>query len=286
MRVRAHAKINLSLEVLNRRPDGFHNLRSVFQTISLFDTLDIDAERSRRRSVLVESDVEIPGENLIVRAAHAVLDALRVQADVRCRLRKKIPMGGGLGGGSTDAAAVLRVLPELLGKPLPTERLIEIGAGLGSDVPVFLIGGTVLGLGRGTELYPLPDLSPLPVLLVAPPVHVSTADAYRALARSEDLPYQRNSTAAVCRALAATGDWRGACVNDFESAVFAAHPAIGSMRRKLERLGANPARMTGSGACVFGVFESAAARDAAALEFSRERVFRVRLLPRSRRVLT
>lgn len=285
MRVRAYAKINLSLEVLNRRTDGFHNLRTVFQTISLFDTLDIEAVRSRRRSVTVESDVEIPGENLIARAAHAVLGALRMQADVRCRLRKKIPMGGGLGGGSTDAAAVLRVLPELLGKPLPTEHLIEIGAGLGSDVPVFLIGGTVLGLGRGTELYPLPDLPALPVLLVAPAVHVSTADAYRALGRLEDERYERNATAVVARGLASGGEWRGACVNDFESAVVAAHPVIGSIRRKLERLGGRPARMTGSGACVFGVFESAAARDGAALEFSRERVFRVRLLPRSGHVL-
>lgn len=286
MRVRAYAKINLSLEVLNRRPDGFHNLRTVFQTVSLFDILEIDATRSRRRSVALESDVDIPGENLIVRAAHAVLDELRIHADVRCRLTKKIPMGGGLGGGSTDAAAVLRALPGLLGKTLPLDRLIEIGSSLGSDVPVFLLGGTVLGLGRGTELYPLPDLPALPLLVVAPDVHVSTAEAYRALARTEEMPYAGNATASLARSLAARGEWGDICVNDFEGAVFGAHPAIASIRRKLERAGARPARMTGSGACVFGVFDSVSARDGAALEFGEERVFRVRLLPRSRHVLT
>jgi 4-diphosphocytidyl-2-C-methyl-D-erythritol kinase len=285
MRVRAHAKINLSLEVLNRRPDGFHNLRTVFQTISLADTIDIEAERARRTSVTLESDVDIPGENLIVRAAHAVLEVVRVNAVVRCRLRKKIPMGGGLGGGSTDAVAVLRVLPGLLKKALEADRLIEIGAGLGSDVPVFLIGGTVLGLGRGTELYPLPDLPALPVLVVAPDVHVSTAEAYAALGRTEAQPYEGNSTARLVQSMAAARDWSGACVNDFEGAVFALHPELAAIRKKLERLGARTARMTGSGACVFGVFDSVEARDSAALRFRTDRVFPVRLLPRSRYVL-
>ena len=285
MRVRAHAKINLSLEVLNRRPDGFHNLRTVFQTVTLADVIDIEATRSRRRTITLDSDVEIPGENLIVRAAHAVLDALRMNAEVRCKLRKKIPMGGGLGGGSTDAAAVLRVLPGLLGKALSRERLIEIGAGLGSDVPVFLIGGTVLGLGRGTELYPLPDLPALPVLLVAPGVHVASGEAYAALKRTEALPYDRNSTAAVAEALVTGEDWSGLCVNDFEPAVFERHPRLAAIRRKLERLGARPARMTGSGSCLFGVFDSVAIRDAAAAAVEGEQVFPVRLVPRSRYML-
>jgi 4-diphosphocytidyl-2-C-methyl-D-erythritol kinase len=285
MRVRAHAKINLSLEVLNRRPDGFHNLRTVFQTITLADVIDIEATRSRRRTVTLHSDVKIPGENLIVRAAHAVLDALRVNAEVRCRLRKKIPMGGGLGGGSTDAAAVLRVLPGLLGKALSRERSIEIGARLGSDVPVFLIGGTVLGLGRGTELYPLPDLPALPVLVVAPAVHVSTGEAYGALERTESLPYDRNSTAELAQALVSGEQWSALCVNDFEPAVFEQHPRLAAIRRKLERLGAHPARMTGSGSCLFGVFDSVPSRDAAAAAFEGEQVFPVRLFPRSRYVL-
>jgi 4-diphosphocytidyl-2-C-methyl-D-erythritol kinase len=285
MRVLARAKINLSLEVLNRRSDGFHNLRTVFQTVSLADTIDIEAERARRTSVVLDADVAIPGENLIVRAAHAVLDALHVKAVVRCRLRKKIPMGGGLGGGSSDAAAVLQVLPHLLGKSLPAERLIEIGGGLGSDVPVFLIGGTVLGLGRGTELYPLPELPSTPVLLIAPDLHVSTSDAYKALGRTEWMPYESNSTARLVQSMAAGRDWAAACVNDFERAVFDLHPELSTIRTKLQRLGARPARMTGSGSCIYGVFSSAEARDAAAARFPALRTFRVRFLPR-RRVLT
>src|SRR3954471_3509464 len=105
--VRAFAKINLTLEVLNKRSDGFHNLRTVFQTISLHDTITIAAENSIYTEIRLESNVEIPGENLAVRAARGVLDALGVTASVVIRLEKNIPMGGGLGGGSTDAAAVL-----------------------------------------------------------------------------------------------------------------------------------------------------------------------------------
>src|SRR4051812_14921304 len=156
-RVRAFAKLNLSLEVLDKRPDGFHNIRTVFQTISVHDILTIQVRRSRKSRIELQSSVEIPGPNLITRAAEAVLEASGKTASLRFDLQKRIPMGGGLGGGSSDAAAVLLALPRMLNTSIPLERLIATAATLGSDVPFFLLGGTAVGLGRGTELYPVPD---------------------------------------------------------------------------------------------------------------------------------
>jgi 4-diphosphocytidyl-2-C-methyl-D-erythritol kinase len=280
VRVRAFAKINLSLEVLNKRADGYHNLRTIFQTISLSDTIDIEAARARSTRISMEADMDIPGENLMVRAAHAVLDESGVSARVQMRLKKKIPVGGGLGGGSTDAAAVLRTLPRLLRKAIAPDRLMQLGAMLGSDVPVFLIGGTVLGLDRGTELYPLPDLPPLPVLVIASGVHVATSEAYRSLARSEAAPQGTNRTAALALAIERGEDWSSQCSNDFETAVFSRHPELERIRRKLARLGARPARMTGSGSAVFGVFTNREERDRAAECFPTGWSRRVSLLPR------
>jgi 4-diphosphocytidyl-2-C-methyl-D-erythritol kinase len=268
--VRAFAKLNLCLEVLNKRADGFHNLRTVFQTISLHDTIDIEVRTAEASRIELAADVEIPGENLIVRAARAVLELTGVQADVRFALRKRIPMGGGLGGGSTDAAAVLLALPELLGVRVDIAALVEAGARLGSDVPFFLLGGTAVGLGRGTELYPLPDavsaFAPFGLLLT-PSIHVSTPDAYRLLGRTAEVPEGSagfSPTERLGFALASGAPWSGLSVNDFEAAVFAQHPLLGELRARVEKLGARPARMTGSGATLFGMFESEAARQQAA----------------------
>ncbi len=157
VRVPAYAKLNLGLRVLYRRPDGYHEIRTVFQTISLADRLDITFSPARSTRISIEGTPEIP-DNLIERAAHLVLEALSIQGDVSFILKKHIPAGAGLGGGSSDAAAVLLALPVLAGKALTWDRLHAIAIQLGSDVPFFLHGGTALGLGRGEELYPLPDL--------------------------------------------------------------------------------------------------------------------------------
>ena len=181
MRVRSLAKVNLDLRVLNKRPDGFHELRTIFQTISLTDTIDIEYQRGRTR-IDIHSNLNIP-DNLIVHAADSVLRSARTTGRLRFELRKRIPLGGGLGGGSSNAAAVLLALPVLIGKPLPLEKLMEMAAELGSDVPFFLIGGTAVGVGRGTELYPLPDVAARPALVVTPGIHSSTPEAYRTLDR-------------------------------------------------------------------------------------------------------
>ncbi len=155
VRIRSLAKINLDLRVLNKRPDGFHELRSIFQTISLADTIEIEYQRGRTK-IELKSNLNIPG-NLILRAADILMKAVRATGQLRFDLTKRIPLGGGLGGGSSNAASVLLALPVLLGKRLPFEKLMELGAELGSDVPFYLTGGTAAGIGRGTELYPLPD---------------------------------------------------------------------------------------------------------------------------------
>ncbi len=152
VRLRSLAKVNLDLRVLHKRADGFHELRTVFQTISLADTIDIEYEPARRTVLELDDPLAIP-DNLILRAARAALDAMKVHARVRFRLQKRIPMGGGLGGGSSNAAAVLLALPVLAGRRIPFDRLLDLGGELGSDVPFFLTGGTAVAIGRGTEFY-------------------------------------------------------------------------------------------------------------------------------------
>lgn len=264
-RIRSFAKLNLDLRVLGKRPDGFHELRTVFQTISLADTLEIEFVPARRTSIELAGNINIPN-NLVVRAAEAVAARTGVRGRIRLQLTKRIPMGGGLGGGSSNAAAVLLALPVLAGKAVPLEKLAEIGSDLGSDVPFFLYGGAALGVGRGTELYPLPEPRGTGIL-VTPGVHVSTAEAYAALQRppldrNEALtpgssPLDTRSFQAFTWALESRDPrWRALGINDFEPPVFARFPQLKLLKTKLRKLGARPALMTGSGSALFGIFES------------------------------
>ena len=250
-RLPAFAKLNLVLEVLNKREDGYHNLRTIFQTINLADTVYVEAEPAAETHIDLVSDVEIPGENLMVRAAREVLRATRRAMHVRMRLEKRIPMGAGLGGGSSDAAAVLIAL----GRELGPDRLIEIGSGLGSDVPFFLLGGTAVGLGRGTELYPMADAPMFQGVMLHPGIHVSTAAAYGVLGRGRSAEERPNATARAAAAIALGLPLRAwGCVNDFEPVVSARHPEVGAAVQQLRSAGADVAMMTGSGSAVFGLF--------------------------------
>jgi 4-diphosphocytidyl-2-C-methyl-D-erythritol kinase len=262
------AKINLDLRVLHKRPDGFHELRTVFQTISLADTIEIELEPARRTTIELNDPLAIP-DNLILRAAHLVCDAIRVHARVTFRLKKNIPMGGGLGGGSSNAAAVLLALPVLAGRDLPLEKLVEIGAELGSDVPFFLTGGTAIAFGRGTEFYPLPDLAAEPILVAVTGVHVATGPAYAALGRQLTFTGSSskiNGFQAYVRALNGMRSASAACglsVNDFEPVVFGQFPQLKKVERKLRGTGAAGVRMTGSGSAIVALFGSSADRDRA-----------------------
>jgi 4-diphosphocytidyl-2-C-methyl-D-erythritol kinase len=272
--VRSLAKVNLDLRVFNKRPDGYHELRTVFQTISLYDNIRIEFEPGRNTRIDLDGNVDIPN-NLIVRAAQAICEHSRLRGVVRFGLTKRIPMGAGLGGGSSNAAAVLLALPVLAGVRLEMAVLSKIGAELGSDVPFFLFGGTALGLGRGTELYPLPDVKSEPGLLVAPGVHVSTAEAYGALNRSLTTAGYEPDTSEFQSLVWGLGEdcpassWAELCANDFEGAVFSRYPRLKSIRNQLRRAGAKPAMMTGSGSALFGLFETKDQAAAAVAEWER-----------------
>jgi 4-diphosphocytidyl-2-C-methyl-D-erythritol kinase len=278
--LRALAKINLDLRVLAPRPDGYHEIRTIFQTISLADTIEVEFAPARGATIQVDSDADIT-DNLIAKAATLALDAMRVTANVRFRLRKRIPMGAGLGGGSSDAAAVLLALPALAGRALALPRLMELAAELGSDVPFFLLGGAAAAMGRGTELYPLPDSPTRRGLLISPAVHVSTAAAYRALTPRLTTESQQNKivsfqSQAWGELAAKTG------VNDFETVVFEQFPQLAQLKRRLVKLGADPAMMTGSGSALFGFFKTREQVNRAAKSFADESVLPISLVSRAR----
>jgi 4-diphosphocytidyl-2-C-methyl-D-erythritol kinase len=284
LRLRSLAKINLDLRVLHKRADGFHELRTIFQTISLADSIEIECSRGRTK-IEVSCDPHIPG-NLILKAADLVLVATRANCHLQIRLKKRIPMGAGLGGGSSNAAAVLLALPVLLKKTLPLEKLLELAADLGSDVPFFLTGGTAVGIGRGTELYPIDDIPPSPGLLITPEIHSSTASAYAALNREVSTEIPRHSFNAFQALAWQAHDDSRPWVNDFEAVVFRQHPQLESIKGKLLKLGARRAMMTGSGSALFGLFANRDERDRAAgmfrKEFSRTQVYPVRMVSRGR----
>lgn len=261
VRVPSFAKINLTLKVLGKRGDGYHELRTVLQTISLADAIDIEYTPSPRVEVSVECNLAIE-DNIAARAARALLDELGLGARVHIRIQKRIPMGAGLGGGSSNAAAILLALPALAGKVVAPADLLRLAAALGSDVPFFLVGGTALALGRGEELYPFPEPATSYGLLLLPEIHVSTREAYAALSRNltetdpsriindfQPLGWQIGEGFPV-------STWRGFCQNDFEEVLFQRHPQLLALKEKLIRAGSPLALMTGSGSALFGFFHS------------------------------
>jgi 4-diphosphocytidyl-2-C-methyl-D-erythritol kinase len=256
-RVSALAKLNLDLRVLYRRPDNYHELRTVFQTISLADTIEIAFTPARKTSIVLADDLQIRN-NLVAKAAARVVEETGARGRIEVRLDKRIPMGGGLGGGSSDAAAVLLALPVLAGRAIELGRLIQLASELGSDVPFFLLGGTAAGIGRGTELIPLRDTRPRPGLVISTGVAVSTPEAYAALGPRLTIECQQNKIVSFQSRLWSQEEFctelNGA--NDFETVVFAQHPRLAQLKRRLLKLGAKPATMTGSGSALFGFFRS------------------------------
>lgn len=273
--VQALAKINLGLRILYKRTDGFHELRTVFHTVSLADRVSISFAPSPQTAIEVEGMPDVP-DNLAARAAVAVLNELHTTGIVRIVIEKRIPMGAGLGGGSSDAAALLRALPSLVGTAIPASRLLSLAISLGSDVPFFLIGGAALGLGRGEELYPLPDYPRLPGLLIEPGIHVSTPDAYRALSPTLSDPYSK----LVAFQESVREPFSSPLINDFEPVVFARHPKLATLKRQLLDAGAKQALMSGSGSSIFGLFATEEDRSSAERSLRTERIHRVELTTR------
>jgi 4-diphosphocytidyl-2-C-methyl-D-erythritol kinase len=279
-RVPALAKINLDLRVLGKRPDGYHELRTIFQTISLADRIELAFTPGRKTAIELDDPAAIP-DNLAVRAAHAALDAMRARGRVQIRLEKRIPMGAGLGGGSSDAAAILLALPVLAGGAIALPELCSIAQSLGSDVPFFLLGGTAVGIGRGTELFPLPDAPTRAGLLAAPAVHVSTGEAYRRIGSRLTSAGLENK---IFNFQSHTWDLRngGAARNDFEEVVFEEHRSLATLKRRLIRAGAEAAMMTGSGSAVFGLFHSSGEASRALAALGETNAFQISLVGRAR----
>lgn len=251
------AKINLSLRILGKRSDGFHELCTIFQTVSLKDELTFQASDE---IVLTCSDKKIPtGDgNLIVSAAMKLREKFGIKTGAKIHLEKNIPAPGGLGGGSSNAAIALIGLARLWKIKIELAELAEIGKTLGADVPFFFCGGTALGIGRGDEIYPLEDLEEKNLLVATPDVDVSTAAAFARLNAVRLTNERSKSILKICRNQAEEADFRQeSLINDFEKTIFAHEPEVARVKQTLLSFaGAKAASMSGSGASVFAVFET------------------------------
>jgi 4-diphosphocytidyl-2-C-methyl-D-erythritol kinase len=286
VRIPAFAKINLCLDILGKRPDGYHELRTIFQSISLHDELRLRASRRAGIALAVQGDGALSQEpvrkNLVYRAVDALRHELKIRSGVEIELRKTIPAGRGLGGGSSDAAAALLGYLRLTGRKLPLPRLIEIAASLGADVPFFLFGGRALGVNRGDEIYPLADIAKQHILVVSPrDIRVPTPDAYRWLKAPRLTKSATNPKlwrfCALCWSAQGSG-----LSNDFERPVFQRHRRLDQIKRALLQRGATEASLAGSGSAVFGVFPSPALARRAAVEFPHDQTFVCETLSRDR----
>lgn len=258
MQVKSLAKINWSLRITGKRADGYHDLETLFQTISLHDTVTI-TQAGKMSIVCDDPHVPCDETNLAMRAARAI-----GAPPVHIALQKRIPAGGGLGGGSSNAAATLIALDAMYALHTPKQRMQELALGLGSDVPFFLTGGTAYATGRGEELTALPPAAPIPLLLVFPEERVSTAEAFSFI-RSYTAPAGVDRFRQLLRNdLLAHED---VLVNDFEEPVFSRMPRLRTLRERLKRAGAAWARMSGSGSTIVGAFRSQAVRDEARAAF-------------------
>jgi 4-diphosphocytidyl-2-C-methyl-D-erythritol kinase len=284
----AFAKINLGLKIIGKRPDGYHEIQTVYQTVALDDRLSISLA-SHRSPIRVEcDDPRIPGGrlNLVYRACELWSRVRKFQGAIQVRLEKRIPVGSGLGGASADAAATLLGLERLTGDRMDLPSRLRLAGRLGSDVPLFFWGGRVLGCGRGEEVYPLWDLTARPCLVIFPGFSVSTAWAYGQAGRAASLRLTRKGKGPNINRFGAwshfpLNDW-GPAENDFEKVVFARWPELAQLKRRLIRAGAESASLTGSGSAVFAVFDSARKlHSASRFVPAGWQTFRIRTLPRA-----
>jgi 4-diphosphocytidyl-2-C-methyl-D-erythritol kinase len=259
----AFAKINFFLEILGKRNDGFHELNTIFQTISLCDYLTFEPSNE----LILTCDVElVPTDetNLISKAAKALSERFDVKKGAKIHLQKNIPSPGGLGGGSSDCAVALLGLSKLWNLEISFDELVEIGAKLGSDVPFFFYGGTALGIGRGTEIKPLQDVENTKLLLITPNENVPTGEAFARLGLPRLTNSAEKSKFIVCCEQGKTFDLRHCELkNDFEKTVFEIKPEIKRVKAKLLDIGASQALLSGSGASVFGIFDNENSRQIA-----------------------
>ena len=260
----AYAKINLYLDVLSKRDDGFHEVKTVMHTVSLCDEVTVSVVSSERPAVklhvLGHPKLPTDSRNLAYRAAELFLEATLIRAEVHIKLVKRIPVAAGLAGGSTDAAAVLRALNKAFKKPLTEKRLLALAAELGSDVPYCLLGGTALCYGWGELIERLPEKLKLNVVVAVAEEHVSTPTAYSELDKIyADFKEPRNDDSALAfdtvMSAVSTGKLTDAKLfNVFEKAILPICSGAESIKSKMLEFGATHALMSGSGPSVYGIF--------------------------------
>ncbi|MDA0933807.1 MAG: 4-(cytidine 5'-diphospho)-2-C-methyl-D-erythritol kinase [Planctomycetota bacterium] len=261
LRLIAPAKVNLGLRVLGRRPDGYHELRTVFHAIDLCDDLDVTWQDEAAGPSLSIQETGATGlpvaageENLVVRAARAIEDEVGLPLRARFTLRKRIPAGAGLGGGSSDAAAALRLGNRLLGDPLDDRVLLRLAVRLGADVPFFLLGDTCAGAGIGEELEPVEPAPRLSFVLVLPPFGTSTAAVFKTLSAALIDPSAVDSFRSIESARTAVWAAENPHDNDLEAAAMVCTPGLRPLRDALVEAGVSGVRMSGSGSTLFAAY--------------------------------
>ena len=293
--VRSFAKINLGLYIGPPRPDGFHELRTVYQTIGLYDLITVGVRRGAGIEILsADSRVPTDATNTCYRIVERAMAALGAKGRVTVEIEKRLPVQGGLGGASANAVATLLALERALKKRLPQADRLRIAAEVGSDLPLFLVGGTALGVERGEAVFPLPDLPAIPCVIVTPEIGVSTPRAFadwdRKVAEKLTVSAPSDRINRFGHVLSAwLSDASGASArsrsraesplldlvrtgieNDFERVVFPLYPAIRDVKRALERAGSSYASLSGSGSTVYGIFRTAAASKKAAKQLQKQ----------------
>ena len=275
------AKVNLSLRILGKRPDNYHEIQTVLQAVSLHDTLNFVKTASGSTAFTCDDPtIPIDASNLVVKAAEALRERFQVASSCEISLAKRIPVQAGLGGGSSNAAMTLLALTRLWQLPASRHDLLEIAATVGADVPFFIEGGCAFATGIGTQLTPLPDLPQQRLLIITPSVSVSTAAAYQALKAPALTTSESVSILAISRTQANFSDSKQWVLcdhleNDFERVIFDIEPEIRRVKEALIQAGARCALLAGSGSSVFGIFEDDELLTSAAQTLKRESGWRV-----------
>jgi len=278
---KAPAKINLMLDVLRKRPDGFHEVEMIMTMVDLADRLELS--EMPRDSIIISSQagyIPLDEKNLAFQAARLIKDRYDVKTGVHIHLDKRIPVAAGLAGGSSDAAATLRGLNRLWGLNIPAQELLELGAELGSDVPFCITGGTALATGRGEKLTPIGSPPQCWVILAKPPINVSTAEVYGRL-RSNNIAVHPSSR--LMRKAIEEGSFQDVCDklgNVLEEVTLKLHPEVQQLKEAMIKLGADGVLMSGSGPTVFGLVskQSKVARIYNGLRGFCKEVYAVRML--------
>lgn len=255
--LRPHAKINLGLRVLGKRDDGYHELQTRFQSIDLTDELEIAPSDAGLHLEVEGAALAADDSNLVMKAARLLAAGREDLPGVKLRLKKRIPLAAGLGGGSSDAAATLLGLNQFWGLGLAKSELHRLASRLGADVGFFLVGGSALGVGRGDEIAPCPDAPAFRIALLLPPFASSTAEVYRLWDEAflGGVPPGRGKDGAM------PSEWRGepaslSVHNDLEAVVTGRHPELGRLKAQMIRHGALTAALSGSGPALYGLFPS------------------------------